>query len=187
MKNMIIYVMRHAATTADNDGRVLGRVDEPILSSELEAIKTKAQEFDKEGINLIVSSPLLRARQTAQAIAELLKLEVREHENFIERDFGILNGLSWEDFSAKYPEETKGNSRNFQPELKGAETIEEVELRVKEEMEDLRHHYHHKKLLIVTHSGVIRIILREFGHYTKDESRSLQIRNLESFKIELPD
>lgn len=184
---MTIYIMRHAATTADTNGRVLGRVDEPILASELEALRSKAKDLEKEGIDLVISSPLLRAKQTAQSIAELLKLEVREDENFIERDFGILNGLSWEDFCLKYPEEVKSNSKNFQPELKDAETIDEVENRVRESIDDLRQHYHHKKLLVVTHSGVIRIVLREFGHYTKEESRALLIRNLDVFKIELPD
>lgn len=184
---MTIYIMRHAATIADTNGRVLGRVDEPILASELEALRSKAKDLEKEGIDLVISSPLLRAKQTAQSIAELLKLEVREDENFIERDFGILNGLSWEDFCLKYPEEVKSNSKNFQPELKDAETIDEVENRVRESIDDLRQHYHHKKLLVVTHSGVIRIVLREFGHYTKEESRALLIRNLDVFKIELPD
>jgi broad specificity phosphatase PhoE len=184
---MIIYIMRHAATTADNNGRILGRVDEPILTSELEAIKSRALELQKEGIDLVISSPLLRAKQTAQAIAELLSLEVREHEDLIERDFGILNGLGWDEFCSKYPNEIKSNTKNFQPELKDAETIEEVEERVREAFKDLRKQYHNKKLLVVTHSGVIRIALREFAHYSKQESRELQIRNLDYFRIELPD
>lgn len=184
---MIIYIMRHAATTADNNGRILGRVDEPILVSELEAVKSKAQVLEMKKLDLVITSPLLRAKQTAQAIAELLNLEIREHEDLIERDFGILNGLDWDEFCSKHPNEIKSNTKNFQPELKNAETIEEVEERVKGAIEDLGQHYHHKKLLVVTHSGVIRIVLREFAHYSKQESRELQIRNLDYFKIELPD
>jgi broad specificity phosphatase PhoE len=179
--------MRHAATSADADGRILGRVDEPILASELEAIRFKAREFEKEGIDLVISSPLLRARQTADLIADLLKIEVRQHENFSERDFGILNGLSWEEFCIKYPQEIKENTKNFQSDLKNAESIPVVEQRIRDEIEDLREHYHHKRLLVVTHTGVIRIVLREYGHLNVAESRALNIRNLDHFKIELPD
>lgn len=66
---MTIYIMRHAATTADTNGRVLGRVDEPILASELEALRSKAKDLEKEGIDLVISSPLLRAsRQLNQLL-----------------------------------------------------------------------------------------------------------------------
>jgi len=184
---MTIYVMRHAATKAEIDNRVLGRVDEVILNSEMEALRAKALEFSNGKINVILSSPLLRAKQTAEILAKELKVDVREHEELMERDFGILNGLTWEEFSSRYPQEIKSNLPHYQPDLKNAETIEEVEKRVTSFISDLPNIYQSKSVLLITHSGVIRIILREFGHLNKEETRKIKIGNLDVFEIELPD
>jgi broad specificity phosphatase PhoE len=179
--------MRHAATKAEIDNRVLGRVDEVILNSEMEALRAKALEFSNGKINVILSSPLLRAKQTAEILAKELKVDVREHEELMERDFGILNGLTWEEFSSRYPQEIKSNLPHYQPDLKNAETIEEVEKRVTSFISDLPNIYQSKSVLLITHSGVIRIILREFGHLNKEETRKIKIGNLDVFEIELPD
>lgn len=184
---MTIYVMRHAATRAEFDNRVLGRVDEVILNSELEALRTKALEFTNGKIDLILTSPLLRAKQTAEILAKELHLEVREHEELLERDFGILSGLTWEEFSSRYPHEIKSNLPHYQPDLKNAETIEDVEKRVTSFISDLPNLYQSKNVLLVTHSGVIRIILREFGHLSREATRNIKIGNLDVFEIELPD
>ena len=110
--------------------------------------------------------------------AELL--EAIEKDDLIERDFGLLNGLTWDEFIKKYPTEVKDNKENYQPHLKDAETISDVEERVRRFIKRIRAD---DNVLLVTHAGVIRILLREFGTVSVEGSREMSIGNLGSFKI----
>jgi broad specificity phosphatase PhoE len=178
---MIIFAIRHAATKAEEGNRILGRVNEKILNSEIKRIRVKAKELKALGISQILSSPLQRTVQTAEIIANELNLSVEICEDLAERDFGILSGLTWEEFIKKYPHEVKDNNARFQPNLKGAESIQDVEIRVKNLISKLKKR--NGNLLLVTHSGVIRILLRILSNYSAEQSRE-GISNLQVFKFD---
>lgn len=103
----LCFLIRHGAT--DNNRavppRLQGRRTDPPLSAEgLEQSRRAAEALAAEPIACVFSSPLLRARQTAEAIAMPRGLEVEIDDGLIECDVGLWEGLSWEEVQERYPE-----------------------------------------------------------------------------------
>jgi len=93
-----LYLIRHAAT--DNNLAVppvlQGRRTDPGLSAEgLEESRLTGLALAERPLSAVYSSPLLRARQTAEAVAEPHGLEVQIVEELVEADVGEWEGLDW--------------------------------------------------------------------------------------------
>lgn len=176
----MIYILRHARTKAEDEKRILGRVDESINDDQYVLVREKALELNDKNIRTIYTSPLKRCIETAQIIGKELGIDIEIDVDIIERDFGLLSGLTWEEFTSRYPDEVKDNKENYQPHLKDAESIEDVKKRVKGFVKKVKGD---DNVLLVTHTGVIRIILREFGNISVEGSREMKIGNLGLFKI----
>jgi valyl-tRNA synthetase len=172
-----ISVLRHGETEYNKLGKFHG-----ITDIELNDIGRKQAQEAKDKINndydVIISSPLKRARQTAEIVNEKLGLEIIENDLLKERDFGNLEGLTWEEFSEQYPQEASKNNIDFQPELEKGERIEDVEKRLREFITWLKTSGY-KKPLLVTHAGVIRVIERKLNNLTPEQSRENDPENLE--------
>ncbi|MEI7578408.1 MAG: class I tRNA ligase family protein [bacterium] len=183
-------VIRHAETDNNHIGRISGQNDSQINANGVTQTGLLAKKLKSEntGYDLIISSPLKRTYTTATIIAKELGLEVITDDRLKERNFGILEGLLWQEAELKYPEFTSANDANYQETIPGGESIQEVESRVQEFIADIKQKYAHKKILIVTHSGVIRVFKRELGGETPAASRAHEINNLEinSFPFRLP-
>ena len=99
-----IFLIRHGQTTGDVEDRYGGAYDD-LLSPEGEqqAIQLSV-ELKDHGIQQIFSSPLKRAQQTAQALADITKYKVVTIDGLRERDqYGLLTGMIKSDASKKYP------------------------------------------------------------------------------------
>lgn len=91
---MLIYLVRHGETEWNAAGRFQGREDVPLNDNGIIQAGALAAGFLGKDVRLIVSSPLIRARQTAQIISELFPgAEFHLDEGLIERDLGSLSGL----------------------------------------------------------------------------------------------
>jgi len=176
-----LSILRHASTDADNKGITLGKLDWPLNHSGLESAKSFASELKKTGesFDLIISSPLLRAKQTADLIGAELSVSVAVNHLIAERDFGEMSGLSWSEFISKFPDLTKGNTPVFQSNLPSGESIPDVEKRVQNFIDFLLANFESKSILIVTHTGIIRILKRLIGNVSAKNSRSKNVQNLE--------
>jgi broad specificity phosphatase PhoE len=102
-----LYLIRHAATE-NNDAvppLLQGRRTDPGLSAEgwKQAAKT-GRFLASRRVAAVYSSPLLRARQTAEAIAEHHGLAVQIIEGLIEADVGLWEGRTWEEIEKTDPE-----------------------------------------------------------------------------------
>ncbi|HEX2923305.1 MAG TPA: histidine phosphatase family protein, partial [Chloroflexota bacterium] len=74
---MRLLLVRHGQTDWNLDGRYQGRVDVPLNGAGLEQAALLARDLAGRQIDLLISSPLRRAMDTAGAIAEARGLEVR--------------------------------------------------------------------------------------------------------------
>jgi broad specificity phosphatase PhoE len=123
---MIVFV-RHGQTAPNRAGVLLGRSDPPLTSLGEEQSTRVAAVLAREAPAAIVSSPLLRARATADAIAGATGVEVEIDERLIEINYGEWEGLSF----AELPEGAIGEWRrnpSFAP--PGGESLEQVGARV---------------------------------------------------------
>jgi len=102
-----LYLVRHGATDNNraNPPRLQGRRTDPPLSVEgREQARQTGTFLAARPLDAVYSSPLLRARQTAEAIAEARGLSVQIVEEFVEVDVGAWEGRSWEEIQQTDPQ-----------------------------------------------------------------------------------
>lgn len=91
----MLYVTRHGETTWNAAERVCGRADAPLTEKgqkQAEKLAEKVSELQIP-VTKIIHSPLQRAKDTAQAVADKLHLPMEVDERLIEMDFGEYDGM----------------------------------------------------------------------------------------------
>ncbi len=97
-----IYFIRHAQSEANLQDLLASRMDFPLTEQGLADAATIAAGLKKIAtIDRIVSSPLLRARQTAEPIAKAFGLEVGVDERLTEQELGVFSGLTYAELDAR--------------------------------------------------------------------------------------
>ncbi len=180
-----LTVIRHAQSEHNLAGVFAGST-ESDLTQEGQA---KAEELGKQiknNFDVIIASPINRTKQTAELLNRSLNLPFETNDLLVERFYGNLEGLTWDEFEREHPEEASKNSKSFQPNLEKGESIEEVEARVDKFIDWLRKSGY-KNPLVVTHAGIMRIIERKLNNTSLDESRQIPFENLEIHKYTIHD
>lgn len=90
---MIVFA-RHGQTAPNREGLVLGRADPELTEEGHRQAAALAGELAKEPVSAILSSPLLRARQTGEAIGAACGVPVVIDERLVEIDWGAWEGRS---------------------------------------------------------------------------------------------
>lgn len=181
-----ITVVRHGETD-DNLNKIYAGVTDTPLN---ETGKKQAEEFASQltaTYDLVLTSPLARAKQTATIVADKLGVELIEEKLIQERDFGELEGLTWEQFNEQYPELAAKNNPDYQVDLPGGETIEQTTARIEGFIKEFSSNYADKKVLIVTHSGIIRILKRILNNDSANATRRNDAANLDSIEFIIPE
>ena len=145
----MIYVTRHGQTNWNVQKKVMGRCDEPLNNNGIsQAIETKNNLLNKD-IDLIICSPLLRAKQTANIINEGRNIPIVYDDRIIERDFGEFEGMQTNDF------DFNGYWNYYKNEqYQRAENIQLFFERIYNFLDYIVKNYSDKNVLIVTHGGV---------------------------------
>lgn len=86
--------VRHGQTDWNRDGRFLGRTDLALNETGLAQARQAATRLAPVEFDLIVTSPLVRAMETASIIGTALKRPLRMETLLVECDFGVLEGAS---------------------------------------------------------------------------------------------
>lgn len=153
-----IYFVRHGETilTPTRKFSGIGSLDPELTEEGLAQAERVAQEIAKLEPEVLISSPLKRARQTADAIARATKLQVIDDEDWFELSFGSWDGKSIEEVRSESPDEYQAwlNSSSYRP--GGGESYDEARLRVDAALEKVLAQYPGQKVVVVTHNGVIK-------------------------------
>jgi len=115
------WFLRHGETDWNAQGLSQGNVDIPLNPTGLAQARSAAGRLRNRGIATIVSSPLSRARVTAEIASEALALPVRVDDGLREVRFGVQEGHPMSEWFAHWV------AGNFTPE--GAETFAELRRR----------------------------------------------------------
>ncbi len=160
-----LYLIRHAAT--DNNRakppRLQGRRTDPGLSDEgLEQAQRTGRFLAGVSLDAVYSSPLLRARQTAQAVAKPHSLSVQEVPDLIEVDVGDWEGRAWDEIERDTPEAYRNfmTDASVHPYL-GGETIGVVLDRAGPALEKLMADNLGRSIAAVAHNVVNRTYLAQ--------------------------
>src|SRR5258706_3803519 len=103
MRSTRLCLVRHGETAWNAEGRVQGQLDIPLSPTGLAQAKAVASALAGESFDAIYSSDLVRVRQTAQPIAELLKKDVLLDERLRERHYGVFQGITYAEAKERFP------------------------------------------------------------------------------------
>jgi len=153
-------LLRHGATPLSAERRFAGRGDIPLTDDgRAQAAAAAARLCERGGIDVIVSSPLQRARHTAEAVATATGVPVVTDDDLVETDFGAWEGLSFAEASAKSPEEMTAWLRDADAAPPGGESFADVAKRVHRALDRLLATYPERTLLLVSHVTPIKTLL----------------------------
>ncbi len=147
----IIGLLRHGQTDWTVDMRLQGVSDIPLNDYGREQANTAAEVLSSSTWEMIVSSPLSRALETANIVASKLGFEnVDVLPELIERSFGVAEGLSYDDWKTRYQD-----GQNVDQ----AETIAQLDVRANALLELLALKFEGQRVLTVSHGALIRRLI----------------------------
>ncbi|WP_284747512.1 bifunctional RNase H/acid phosphatase [Amycolatopsis sp. RTGN1] len=162
-----LLLLRHGQTEMSALRRYSGRGDVPLTElGRAQAAAAAKRLAAMEGLVVdgeavpIISSPLTRTKQTAQAVADALGGRVETHPGLIETDFGDWEGLTFAEAAERDPElhsSWLGDSSVPPP---GGESFDVVHRRVRKARDELIAEHGGKTLLLVSHVTPIKTLLR---------------------------
>ncbi len=101
---MHLVLIRHGETEWNNQGRIQGHTDMPLNACGIEQAHKLAQRFAAEKLDALYTSPLSRARTTAEIIGQKCGLVPVTDDRLREKGLGDLEGLTAKEFQARYPD-----------------------------------------------------------------------------------
>jgi broad specificity phosphatase PhoE len=120
-------------------------------STGIAQVRTAARALKVNDWDLILTSPLGRARQTAEIIAEQLGFQdIHQQDLLIERSFGEAEGLAYEQWKSKY---------SNLDELPGGESKSDLVARSKTLLDTFAENHPGKRILAISHGALIRTVL----------------------------
>ncbi|WP_448760049.1 histidine phosphatase family protein [Actinomyces oricola] len=120
MTDLVLW--RHGQTDYNLDGRIQGRVDIPLNETGLAQARAAVDGLAALNPSRIVSSPLQRARATAETLAETLGLDVMVEADLVEKSFGDWEGLTSEQIAKDWPRQFADWRTTGDPQGVGVET-----------------------------------------------------------------
>lgn len=149
---MQLSVVRHGETIRNIVGLVQGDTESMLSEKGKEQANQVKEMLKKQTFDIVFSSPLSRAYQTAEIIIQN-KVPILIDERLNERDYGDFEGHTREEFDYI-------NYWNFDYNLKenNGESVQHLCMRIDDFLREIKEKYKDKKVLVVTHSGVARAI-----------------------------
>ncbi len=152
------YIFRHGETDYNASNRLQGQgIDASLNPKGKEQASLLASEFAGIDLDIIYTSPLKRASETAQIVADAKNIKIIECGNLKECSYGTAEGKQCEELDAKDFAQYKGISPNFK--FACGETQLESATRAMTALKDIAENTDYKNIGISTHGGIIRFIL----------------------------
>lgn len=172
---MKLYVVRHGQTINNQLGLVQGSSESDLSEKGIEDAKELSKLVSTLKIDVVISSPLKRAMDTAKLITNN-KYEILVDDRLVERHYGLGEGKPVdEELTIKYWD------FNLNTDINEVEKVRDLMFRIVEFIEDIRNKYEGKNVLVVAHSAILRAIhyaingIPEDGDMLKIEIPNLRI------------
>jgi probable phosphoglycerate mutase len=154
-------LLRHGETPLSAERRFAGRGDIPLTETGKLQAKAAAQRLAaRGGIQRIVTSPLRRARLTAEAVAAATGAPVQVDEGWIEADFGEWEGLSYAEAMERWPGEVTAWMNDTSVAPPGGESFAVAGRRVLAALDRLLDRSEPGRVVVVSHVTPIKTVLR---------------------------
>ena len=177
---MKILLTRHGQTDWNVLGKIQGCTDIELNETGIEQAKLEKEKLSNYDIDVIITSPLKRAKKTAEIINEGRNIPIVESNSIKERCFGNFEGKTKEEFDF-----TKLWNYKIESTFKDAgnlESVNEVFSRINNFFGDIKERYKDKTVLLVTHNGVC-VAIRAYFEGIPDGMETLTGLGLKNCEI----
>jgi probable phosphoglycerate mutase len=158
-----ILAIRHGETAWNVDTRLQGHLDIPLNDVGLRQAQHLAQALvQRDAIDAIYASDLLRAHTTAQAIAQATGQTVSTHPGLRERHFGAFQGRTFAEIEVELPEHAwhwRKRTPDWSP-PEGGESLIDLRERIVAAVDELAARHPGQQVVMVAHGGVLDILYR---------------------------
>ncbi len=176
-----LFLVRHGSTAANEQLPFVLQgceIDGPLTETGLRQAAALARGLRDFEIDAIYSSPLLRARQTAGAIAEGRALEVIPVHDLRECSVGRWEGMSWDVINAQQPDEHKNFFADpVNTPHPGGESYGDVHRRAVPAIQAILERHRGQNVVIVAHNMLNRVYLAEHAGIDLKHARKLRQAN----------
>ena len=181
-----LYLVRHAESTWNAEGRVQGQADPPLSEQGLAQAARLAERFRGEPIDALYSSPLERARQTADRIAEATALVTRIDDRLKEHDVGLFTGLVWREIVEQFPEFSQAWMERAM-DMPGGEKQAAFHMRATGVMQDIVARHPGGRIVVVSHGGILGRYLAHLLGLTPEQPPPFHFDNASVSVVEVGD
>lgn len=168
-----LFLVRHGETDWNLAKRIQGAADIPLNGTGRAQARTTGRLLARRSWDGVYTSPLSRARETAELIADEIGASAPSPiAELVERNYGEAEGLSWQEIERRFPEGVR---------VPGRESREAVALRVVPALVRLADARPGQSLVVVSHGGAIRSVLNavdpgsRFGMITNGSVHSFRV------------
>lgn len=153
-----LYLIRHCQSMGNIQRRFQGRFDAEVSPDGVKQLALLGLRFRNEPIDAIYTSPLKRARATAEAIAQYHpELEIKEEPGLIELDCGDMENLLLTEVAERFPQVARDWDQS--PDLcqfPGGESMAQVYERANRALDRIIQDHAGERVVVTTHGGVLR-------------------------------
>ncbi len=155
----VTALLRHGQTPMSVQKRYAGRTDAPLTEVGAQQAAAAAKRLASAGLGVIVTSPLLRTVQPAQAVAAVTGAAVVTDDGFRETDFGAWEGLTFAEVRERWPAEISAWLADPDVAPPGGESFTDVSARVTEALDRVLAARAGQTVLIVSHVTPIKMLV----------------------------
>ena len=176
---MKLYIARHGQTTWNVDDLVCGRADVPLTDLGRQQAQKLAQSALDKKIDVILCSPLERARHTAQPISDAIGVPIQIDDRLVEFDFGSFDGTS------RFGDEFVWLRAQMPTRFPGGESGFDLAYRVYGLLYEIKEKYADKNVLLVCHNCVSRMVRSFFMNMSTEEYGDYHAPNAQLVEYEM--
>ncbi|MBN1950589.1 MAG: histidine phosphatase family protein [Bacteroidales bacterium] len=178
MGKTYVTMIRHGETEWNIAMRLQGMGNSDLTEKGILQARQAAQILRHRHFDQLISSDLQRAVDTAMILNEYHQMELRTEVSLRERNFGIMEGLTREEIQLKYPDTYQGYMNRMDSyQIPEGESLIDFFARVTKGVTKISEECRGKKILIVTHGGVLDCMMRMIFDIPLTAPRKFSIYN----------
>lgn len=183
---MRLLLVRHGRTRSNAEGRYQGTIDTPLDEVGLAQARALDGQLPRD-LDLVLSSPLRRARETAEILCAARGLPLAIEPGFRERGVGIYEGLTTAEIRERHPDLWARNlTRSWDEAPPGGESIGALVARIEAALAGIRTRFSGQRVVLVAHGFVAKAV-RAICLGRADDWFAWQLGNAAVLEVEIPE
>lgn len=180
-----LLLIRHGTTAYNAADRLQGRIDLPLSPRGRREARSLAELLAGEPIDLVICSPMIRARQTADIAMDGRDVEFRIEDSFVEIDIGEWEGREYDAVRTGDPEFFVRWHGDPRVRIPGGESFVDVCERVRPGVESMIRTGNARHILVSGHATVNRAILAAVMALDPEAARRFRVLNASLSRLRL--